>query len=101
MANEGQPRLGRYLMEVMPDETGFDDIRALTERSRAACAEMTSQNVVVRLIRSVFMPEDGTCLLLFDASSAPAVAEAGRRAALHMTSLSIVLAMPNALTAVQ
>ena len=95
-AQEAEPQLGRYLLELVPDKNGFEDIRALSERSRAACEELAREHVVVRLIRSIFMPEDGTCLLVFDAASAPAIAETVRRAALPASRLSVLLALPEA-----
>jgi hypothetical protein len=91
-----EPELGRYLLELVPDKNGFEDIRALTERSRAACDELALEHVVVRLIRSIFMPEDGTCLLVFDAASAPAIAETARRASLPASRLSVLLSLPEA-----
>jgi hypothetical protein len=93
---DAQPELGRYLLELLPEKNGYEDIRALTERSRAACDELAREHVVVRLIRSIFMPEDGTCLLVFDAASAPAIAETVRRAALPASRLSVLLALPEA-----
>lgn len=89
-----EPELGRYLLELVPDRNGYEDIRALMDRSRAACAELALEHVVVRLIRSIFMPEDGTCLLVFDAASAPAIAETVRRASLPASRLSVLLALP-------
>lgn len=93
---KAEPELGRYLLELVPEKNGFEDIRALTERSRAVCDELALEHVVVRLIRSIFMPEDGTCLLVFDATSAPAIAETVRRAALPASRLSVLLALPEA-----
>ena len=74
--------LSRFLIELTPTPDGFQDIQALAARSRDACRDLTSLGTPVRFLRSVFLPEDGTCLLLFDAASAGAVEEAGRRAAL-------------------
>ncbi len=91
-----EPHLGRYLLELLPEKNGYEDIRALTERSRVACDELALEHVVVRLIRSIFMPEDGTCLLVFDAASAPAIAETVRRAGLPASRLSVLLALPEA-----
>jgi hypothetical protein len=94
------PKLGRYLLELAPRQTGYEDIRSLAERTRWACTQVTHDDVTVRLLRSVFVPEDGTCLLVFDATSAPAVAEAGRLAALPQTRLSVLLDLPEALAPV-
>ena len=66
-----RPSLRRFLLELTPPENGFEDIQALSARSRAACDEVTTEDAPVRLLRSVFVPEDRTCFLLFEASSAP------------------------------
>lgn len=78
------PRLSRYLVELTPVHNGFDDIQAISARSRAACDELTEQNIAVRLLRSVFVPDDGSCYLLFEALSAEAVGQAARLAALSV-----------------
>lgn len=69
-------KLNRYLVELTPPANGFEDIQLLSDRSRAACLELTRQNNPVRLLRTVFVPEDGTCLLLVEARSARAAATA-------------------------
>lgn len=87
----GSAPLGRFLVELTPARAGFDDILALAARARAACRDLTHQGTPVRFLRSVFVPDDGTCLLLFDATSAEAVEEAGRRAELHAGPVSEVV----------
>ena len=72
--------LSRFLLELNPDKGGFEDIQALSARSRAACEEMTVESNPIRLLRSLFLPEDGSCFLLFEAVSAAAVVEAAQRA---------------------
>jgi hypothetical protein len=75
------PHLSRFLLELKPDATGFDDIQAMSARSRDACGELSTAIAPIRLLRSVFVPEDGSCFMLFEATSAPAVTEAARLAA--------------------
>ena len=72
--------MSRFLMELVPAQDGFHDIQAVSERSRAACEEMAVESKPVRLLRSLFLPEDGSCFLLFEAASASNVEEAARRA---------------------
>lgn len=86
--------LSRYLVELTPDGNGVDDIQALAARCRAASEELSRSGTPVRFLRSVFVPEDGTCLLLFEGPSAPAVEEAGRRAALPLRRVSGTLRLP-------
>jgi hypothetical protein len=85
----------RYLVELTPSETGFDDIRALTDRARAAAKQLSREGRQVRFLRSLFVPEDGTCYLLFEGSSTQAVREAGRLAALQLASVSETLSLPD------
>ena len=66
-----RPSLSRFLLELTPADNGFEDIQALSARSRAACEEVSTDRASVRFLRSVFVPEDGSCFLLFEASSAP------------------------------
>jgi hypothetical protein len=73
--------LNRFLLELKFQGSGFEDIQEVSARSRDACDEMTNERAPIRLLRSVFVPEDGSCFLLFEAASASAVAEAARRAA--------------------
>jgi hypothetical protein len=89
-----QQPLIRYLVELTPAESGYEDIQALVARSRAACQELTRPDAPVRFLRSVYVPEDGSCFLLFEARSAPVVEEAGRRAALRVARLSETLRVP-------
>jgi hypothetical protein len=89
--------LSRFLLELRPVDNGFADIQAVGARSRDVCDELAGESVAIRLIRSVFVPEDGSCFLLFEAPSAMVVAEAARRAAapaavvweLHRASLAM------------
>jgi hypothetical protein len=92
-SHAAQPLI-RYLVELTPAENGFDDIQALVARSRFACQELSRPDAPVRFLRSVYVPEDGSCFLLFEASSAPVVEEAGRRAALRVTRVSETLRVP-------
>ena len=67
----------RYLVELEPPKTGWDDIQALAARFRHA-----SDGSAVRFLRSVFVPEDGKVYLLFEGPSESAVREAASHAGL-------------------
>jgi hypothetical protein len=51
------------------------------QRLAWAAAELTAEGRPVRLVRSIFVPQDETCFLLFEASSVEYVHETARRAA--------------------
>ena len=79
---EGGRELARYLVDVTPPPDGDPDIGELAARSRAACEAVSKDGSFVRLLRSVFVPEDGSCLLVFEARSAEAVRRAMGRSGL-------------------
>jgi hypothetical protein len=72
----------RYLMEVYLPCTDRDGLRTVGVRARAAAREMTGDGTAVRHVRSILVPEDRTCFLLFEAPTSRAVMETGERAAL-------------------
>lgn len=47
---------------------------------RAAAEELTRSGTTVRFLRQVFVPEDETCLLFFEADSSDAVRAVARQA---------------------
>ena len=49
-------------------------------RARLAAEALTREGTPVRYLRSIFVPEDETCFLLYEAASAGAVREAATRA---------------------
>ena len=85
---EARQEFARYLVEVTPPGGGDIDIRDLAARSRAACVALSSEGVSVRLLRSVFVPEDGSCLLVFEASDADAARSASERAGIPVERVS-------------
>lgn len=51
-------------------------------RATSAAAAVTSEAGQIRYLRAIFIPEDETCLLLFEATSAELVQATARRAGL-------------------
>lgn len=69
----------RYLLEL-PDD---DDSRSALERlaaSRRAAADLRAAGSNVRVVRSLYVPEDGLWYLLVEAPSAEAAAAVGQAA---------------------
>lgn len=52
------------------------------QSARRAAEELALQGIPVRYLRSIFVPEDETCFLLYEADSADLVRAAARRAEL-------------------
>ena len=74
--------MAEYLVELYVSRS---DVAALTlgpERAQQAAEQLTQEGTPVRFLRSIFLPEDETCLFLYEAGSAAAVRDAVGRAAL-------------------
>lgn len=74
-----QPRpdsLKRYLVELAGTASALASVQALAERARRAAAEVTQEGTRVRFLRVVFVPEDGSCFLLYEAESEQAINKA-------------------------
>ena len=57
-------------------------MRGAAQRARLAAQELTVLGTPVRYMRSIFVPEDETCFLLYEAASPDAVRVAVARAQL-------------------
>jgi len=71
-----------YLVELYVSRDDHTSVGLRAERARQAAAELTREGTAVRYVRSIFVPEDETCLLLYEAESLAAVDAAARRAGL-------------------
>jgi hypothetical protein len=75
-----EQRLTRYLVELHRPALGWEDVHTLGNGLRAAAHELRAEGTPVRFLRTVHVPEDDSCFLLFEAPSVAAVNEAVRRA---------------------
>jgi hypothetical protein len=57
----------------------------VTSPVRAAARSIRDEGISVRYVRALFVPEDQTCLLLFEAGSPAVVQEVTQRAGLPVT----------------
>ena len=80
--------MAEFLVELYVSRTDPDAVGRDAERARTASAELTREGTPVRFLRSIFVPEDETCLFLFEAGSVDVVREAARRAALSFEHLA-------------
>ncbi len=74
--------VARYTVELCPPAGGWAELQQATARARRSARELTAEGTPVRLLRSVFVPEDDTCFLLFEAGSPDVVRAAVLRAEL-------------------
>lgn len=69
-----------FVIELYVSRTDKGAVRRAADRSQLAAQELTLEEVPVRYLRSMFVPEDETCFMLYEAASADAVREVARRA---------------------
>ena len=67
----------RYTVELSLPQAGCTDVQEAAARARAATADDG-----VRFLRSIFVPEDDACFLLYEGPSAQSVRAAALRAKL-------------------
>ena len=79
-----------YLVELYVSRTDAGPLLERIETARRAAEHLSSEGTPVLQLRSIFVPEDETCLLLYEASSVEAVREVARRAELTFERLSAV-----------
>jgi hypothetical protein len=74
--------VSEYLAELYAPRADAAAVERDAERSRRAAQELTREGTPVRHLRWMFAPDDETCFFLYEATSADAVHEVARRAAL-------------------
>ena len=73
--------MAEFLVELYVSRTDADGVERKAQRARHAAAALTAEGRPVRLVRSIFVPEDETCFLLVEADTVETVHEAATRAA--------------------
>jgi Nickel responsive protein SCO4226-like len=73
-----------FLVELYVPQAGAAAVEQGDERARLAAEQLTREGTPVRYLRSIFVPEDETCFLLYEAGRAEDVEEAARRASLRV-----------------
>jgi histidinol-phosphate/aromatic aminotransferase/cobyric acid decarboxylase-like protein len=72
----------RYAVEVRLPQAGCADVQEAAARARETTEQMRREGQQVRFLRSVFVPEDDACFLLYEGPSAESVRAAALRAKL-------------------
>jgi ubiquinone/menaquinone biosynthesis C-methylase UbiE len=80
--------MAEFLVEVYVRRDDPCTARTSAERAQRAAADLTREGREVQCVRSIFVPEDETFLVLFEAPSAEAVSEAVSRAGLRSEHVS-------------
>jgi ubiquinone/menaquinone biosynthesis C-methylase UbiE len=80
--------MAEFLVEVYVRRDDPRTARTSADRARRAAADLTREGRDVQCVRSIFVPEDETFLVLFEAPSVDAVSEAVGRAGLRCEHIS-------------
>ena len=67
-----------YLVEAYLPRSHAEEARAAGRRARATAEQLSREGVLVRYVRTTFLPDDETCFHLFDADCSEAVEEVCR-----------------------
>lgn len=78
-----------YLVELYVSQHDLASVGRGVECARRAAADLASEGTVVRYVRSIHVPDDETCLLLYEAESIEAVDAAARRAGLVVDRIAV------------
>ena len=70
----------RYTVELSLPQAGCADVQEAAARAREATEQMRREGEPVRFLRSIFVPEDDACFLLYEGPSAESVRAAALRA---------------------
>jgi hypothetical protein len=70
----------RYTVELSLPQAGCADVQEAAARAREATEQMRREGEPVRFLRSIFVPEDDVCFLLYEGPSAQSVRAAALRA---------------------
>jgi hypothetical protein len=74
--------MSEFLVELYIPRTATAAVRDAIVRARRAAVDLTADGTSVRFLHFIVVPEDETCLFLFEAASADAVLETAHRAGL-------------------
>jgi Protein of unknown function (DUF4242) len=74
--------MAEFMLEFYAARGDAGAVRRRTRRARVAAAALTREGTPVRFVRSIYVPDDETCFVLYEATSCAAVREAAARAEL-------------------
>jgi hypothetical protein len=75
--------MAHFLAETYVPRSRTDDSSRAARCARAAAEQLSREGTSVWYVRTTLLPEDETCFHVFEALSAVAVGEVGRRAGLN------------------
>jgi Protein of unknown function (DUF4242) len=84
--------MAEFVVEFYASRSDTADVKRRAQRARLAADALTREGKPVRFVRSIYVPEDETCFLLYEATSCDAVREAAARADLSFQRVARALA---------
>ena len=81
-----------YVLELYVARSDAAAMSSAARRARLAAEALTGEGTEVRYLRSIFVAEDETCFLLYEAASADTVRTAAGRAGLPFDHVAEVVA---------
>lgn len=72
--------MSNYLVEAYASRWRKPDLAALARKAQGAAAALTSEGTQVRYVGALFVPDDESCLCLYEGQTAEAVQRAVKRA---------------------
>jgi hypothetical protein len=85
-----------FLVELYASRVDAAAVDRGAARARRAAEELSREGTPVRYVRSIFVPDDETCFLLYEATRVEDVEEAARRASLPFDHVAHAIAGPDA-----
>ena len=84
--------MAEFVLEFYASRTDTAAVRRGARRARLAADALTREGTPVRYLRSIYVPEDETCFVLYEAASSDAVQKAAARADLTCPRVAQTLA---------
>ena len=83
--------MAEFLVELYIPSGQLQTVQGWIEAAAIAAADVSREGDAIRCVRSIVVPEDETCFLLYEASSIDAVREAAARAGLGASRITETL----------
>jgi hypothetical protein len=90
--------VAEFLLEFYLSRLDDAAVEQRAAKAHIAAEELTRQGTPVRYLRAIFIPEDETCLFLYEAASADTVREAALCAGLSFERVAETLTNPKGAT---
>jgi hypothetical protein len=85
--------MAEFLVELYVPSSQLHGVQRLMEAASMAAADVSREGEAIRLVRSIVMPEDETCFLLYEAPSIESVRAAAGRAGLDAVRITETLTL--------